>query len=642
MEKLDKKQKTNGYFLYCPEHSVDMKLLDLEEIKNMKVNKNLLIDVRDDNFRRKYSFPKFSLKPPTSNPFILIGSLQVEALGDLETISDYKDFLCPIGFTCSRLFWSTNEIGKKVVYKCRIRHIDEYKNELETLKREEENEKKKNVSIDSAEFKFYLDNFYEKEESLANLNTDLDRLNSINQVDGLNDSLFNSESNQVQNKNVIKFPTGVTVVQKFTQMGANQLNIVNRPLITNIPSQKTFCQLPTLNSTPNPTEKPKVLKLESNLKSFSNIKTSFVRVDRPIINTNTNGINFSNSDFYMNKNFLLNTRQNENTISPRSDRSDSSLNLNHCSSIINPMQSSFEDLVSQSSSQSFSIPPTILENTNLSLPISKPEKKIKEPKFSKDKKKEKAEKKPKKIKGDSLSTKCTVAALLNAFHKEKQEKLPEAPLEPQPCLFQPLQPLPPLILPQEAKPEPLNFFPSELPMNLIQQASSQIQKPTTQRKKLVSQKVKNKLRDYFRDELLETQDIIENTILVNNQEPIKEPNESAKIETSSLLKSLEAKILERKYKKKEKEKELKGVKTKSKFNSGIEKKKAKLSKEANLTSNKAAKGGDRCIVNNMYNDLDLENPNSQTNRGQLVFEITCEDGLKVISYDINSEYFLLF
>jgi hypothetical protein len=62
--------------------------------------------------------------------FLFVGSVQVKNLGDLETISDYRSFLCPTNFKSSRLFWSTKEIGKKCLYTCRIRHIDSYRREL--------------------------------------------------------------------------------------------------------------------------------------------------------------------------------------------------------------------------------------------------------------------------------------------------------------------------------------------------------------------------------------------------------------------------------------------------------------------------------------------------------------------------------
>lgn len=368
LEKLDKRQKSNGYFLYCSEHSKTLPngLCSTENLNLRKLKKNLIVNLKDDNYRRKYSFPKFSLLPPKSNPFIMIGSLQIEGLGDLETVSDFKEFLCPVNFTSTRLYWSSSEIGKKVVYKCRIRHINEFKRDNQKTTLNNSN------LIDSNDIKFYLDNFYDKEESLANLNfsnemmNDNFKLDSFSQLDGLNDNLFCT--NQNQNNVVLKFPSvntnGVnSVVQKFTQIGSNQLNILNRPLVTNnqnLNFQKNVPQTSSLSGSSSQliAEKPKVLKLDSNLKCFSNIKTSFVRFDRaPVVNQQ---VNFTNSDFYTNKNFLLNSKSKQSDMtSPRSDRSDSSLNLNHSLNLINPMSMQFEDLMmaqNQTCSPSLSSP----------------------------------------------------------------------------------------------------------------------------------------------------------------------------------------------------------------------------------------------------------------------------------------------
>lgn len=59
---------------------------------------------------------------------VYIGSLQVEALGYLHPVaSDSTDQLTPVGFTCSRYFWSTRDPTKIVRYSFRTKLVEEEK-----------------------------------------------------------------------------------------------------------------------------------------------------------------------------------------------------------------------------------------------------------------------------------------------------------------------------------------------------------------------------------------------------------------------------------------------------------------------------------------------------------------------------------
>ena len=79
-----------------------------------------MVDLNEELYRKKNNFLKFETHGK-NGPFILVGSLQVTQLGELETISDHKEYLFPLGYTCNRYYWSTTELGKKITYTCRIR-----------------------------------------------------------------------------------------------------------------------------------------------------------------------------------------------------------------------------------------------------------------------------------------------------------------------------------------------------------------------------------------------------------------------------------------------------------------------------------------------------------------------------------------
>lgn len=143
------------FSITCFSHNIDENKPPLSNITN---DQKLIINLDDDLYtKKKYTRLRFSVNndslikdkstdvkennDPFSRidiaehsdenpPFILIGSVQVKNLGDLETISDYRTHLCPINFKSSRLYWSTKEIGKKCMYTCRIRHIEAYKREF--------------------------------------------------------------------------------------------------------------------------------------------------------------------------------------------------------------------------------------------------------------------------------------------------------------------------------------------------------------------------------------------------------------------------------------------------------------------------------------------------------------------------------
>jgi hypothetical protein len=278
---------------------------------DLKVERNLLINLDDDLYtKKKYHKLTFLVNDHTDKenlsyenqenaPFLLVGSVQVKNLGDLETISDYRTFLCPINFKSSRLFWSTKEIGKKCMYTCRIRHIDSYRRELrnksklintliDQMRSSSETQLVDENADDSMRAETDKQIFPEQNqpvsdtENLANNEMDTSNVNIIeneqkpttdiplaplsvlSQLDGQDDSVTSAQAspspnvqfiqnqNQFQqqtivnmNKNVIKLPTvgGLNMIQRSviqTNVGfGGQMSVKPPVLIGNRPIVNT-------------------------------------------------------------------------------------------------------------------------------------------------------------------------------------------------------------------------------------------------------------------------------------------------------------------------------------------------------------------------------------------------------------------
>lgn len=529
----------------------------------------------------------------------MIGSLQVENLGDLETISDYKDYLCPVNYECTRLFWSTNDLGKKCLYKCRILLLSDYKKELESKSNNQEEN-----CLNTSDLGFYLDNFNEEQNLNQKLNEDIGLLS---QVDGLNDLNLNSN-----NKSIIKFSN--------TNGGVAYIR----------PPQTTI-RLPGLsNSSINQNvDKPKVLKLEATNLRFSNLKTTFVRVPNQSLTT---------SEYLKNPMLNINHSKSDAILSPRSDRSDSSLNLNHSSYLINPLQSSLDDMGQESG----------LNGTDMSYNDTFKifNRKDQIPKVKKDRILK--EKKPRKMKTESLSTKCTVAALLNAFNKVEK---------PSELLFSNSDVSNDHTSNNSNSSQiGLNPAESQLSIKIPNDSLTNFDFFMKKKEKKIpsTPKIKNKLRDYFKEDYEFKLSFTNSLASASHASFIPQNIQTISTETgisfeNSLNKKeiIEAKRFENKIRKKE----AKLIKAKAKYISLNEKKRMKIAKKMSIqssliddqlfeqyTMSNSINSNSRCIVNNYYNDLDLE---TSSNNNKLVFEITCEDGLKVISHDLNSKSIFL-
>lgn len=251
-----------------------------------------------------------------------------------------------------------------------------------------------------------------------------------------------------------------------------------------------------------------------------------------------------------------------NLVSPKSDKSDSSLNLNH-SSFMNPSftMAGLDSASSIESSSSFGGPHGLL-SYSMFLP---PQEKLN----SKSVKKEK-EKKKKRVDGETRSNKCTVAALLSQFNRDKPASEEPRP----PSSMSASNPTPPPIIEQQ---KPLQKF---------------VNRKKSEKLASSPKKNSNKLRDYFGPSAIEGEKTTDHELL----DPMLDgrPGKS-------------------------------GVKKRRGLGD------SQFEREISVATKKLKPS---C-------ELPPSDPSSLFNvdyssQSQLVFEISCEDGLRVISYDINS------
>ena len=125
---------TGTYSMYCRKHSTfkgKQQAANEEEFDKSMLT-SLIVNVQNETYRSKHPRPRFAIEDNDNKkhsslsrgrgPFLLVGSLCVEKLGEIESAAcDFGDYVCPVGYTCTRLYWSTHEIGKKCLYTCRVR-----------------------------------------------------------------------------------------------------------------------------------------------------------------------------------------------------------------------------------------------------------------------------------------------------------------------------------------------------------------------------------------------------------------------------------------------------------------------------------------------------------------------------------------
>ncbi|KAM3922156.1 histone-lysine N-methyltransferase 2A isoform 1-T1 [Leptodactylus fuscus] len=100
--------------VYCQKHR-DLIKGEVVSDNNFEVLRRVVVDFEGINLRRKFLN---GLEP--DNIHMMIGSMTVDCLGILSDLSDCEEKLFPVGYQCSRVYWSTTDARKRCVYTCKI------------------------------------------------------------------------------------------------------------------------------------------------------------------------------------------------------------------------------------------------------------------------------------------------------------------------------------------------------------------------------------------------------------------------------------------------------------------------------------------------------------------------------------------
>uniref|UniRef100_UPI00398E98B0 histone-lysine N-methyltransferase 2A isoform X3 n=1 Tax=Pristiophorus japonicus TaxID=55135 RepID=UPI00398E98B0 len=100
--------------VYCQRHKDLVKGETVAE-DGFQVLRRVFVDFEDITLRRKFLT---GLEPESIH--MMIGSMTIDCLGILNDLSDCEAKLFPIGYQCSRVYWSTTDARKRCVYTCKI------------------------------------------------------------------------------------------------------------------------------------------------------------------------------------------------------------------------------------------------------------------------------------------------------------------------------------------------------------------------------------------------------------------------------------------------------------------------------------------------------------------------------------------
>ncbi|XP_041665951.1 histone-lysine N-methyltransferase 2B isoform X2 [Cheilinus undulatus] len=103
--------------IFCYKHR---DLLSAKRVsgKGFEVNRRVYVDFDGINLRRKFLT---GLEPESIN--MTIGSLQIQKLGVLSELSSHGRMLYPVGYQCSRLYWSTIDPRRRCKYTCKVTEV---------------------------------------------------------------------------------------------------------------------------------------------------------------------------------------------------------------------------------------------------------------------------------------------------------------------------------------------------------------------------------------------------------------------------------------------------------------------------------------------------------------------------------------
>ncbi|KAJ0055082.1 hypothetical protein NL108_009016 [Boleophthalmus pectinirostris] len=101
--------------VYCNRHR---ELISDKVVEEFEVPRRVYVDFHGINLKRKFLT---GLEPESIN--MSIGSLQIHKLGVLTELSSNGRALYPVGYQCSRLYWSTVDPRRRCKYTCKVTEV---------------------------------------------------------------------------------------------------------------------------------------------------------------------------------------------------------------------------------------------------------------------------------------------------------------------------------------------------------------------------------------------------------------------------------------------------------------------------------------------------------------------------------------
>lgn len=100
--------------VFCPTHGRDVPLKSLQKDADFELTRPVYVEL--DKKKKRYS--------EINKVQYILGSLTVHSLGKIvPTVSDFEEFLMPVDFSCTRLFWSCKKPTKIVRYTIKTKLI---------------------------------------------------------------------------------------------------------------------------------------------------------------------------------------------------------------------------------------------------------------------------------------------------------------------------------------------------------------------------------------------------------------------------------------------------------------------------------------------------------------------------------------
>ncbi|XP_028317360.1 histone-lysine N-methyltransferase 2B isoform X3 [Gouania willdenowi] len=103
--------------VYCYRHR-DLISAKMVSGKGFEVPRRVYVDFEGINLKRKFLT---GVEPESIN--MTIGSLQIQKLGVLSELSSNGRMLYPVGYQCSRLYWSTVDPRRRCKYTCKVTEV---------------------------------------------------------------------------------------------------------------------------------------------------------------------------------------------------------------------------------------------------------------------------------------------------------------------------------------------------------------------------------------------------------------------------------------------------------------------------------------------------------------------------------------